>query len=64
MRMQDHMVAVSVPARTRDLAKDAAFRTGERLSDFLARAVREQHWRDRRAEHRRRAQEEAPAGSE
>jgi hypothetical protein len=62
--VREHLVCVNVTARTKALAKDACFRTKERLSDFLARAVREQHWRDRRAEHRRRAQEEAPAGPE
>jgi hypothetical protein len=62
--MRDLMVPVNVTARTRDLAKDACFRTKERLSDFLARAVREQHFRDRRQEHHRRAQEMAPAEPE
>ena len=56
--MREHLVAVSVPARTKDLAKDAAFRTEERLSDWLARAVQEQWRRDRRDE-RHRDREEA-----
>jgi hypothetical protein len=62
--MREHLVEVNVTARTRDLAKDACFRTKERLSDFLARAVREQCWRDRREEHHRRAQAEARGPSE
>jgi hypothetical protein len=62
--MREHLVEVNVTARTRDLARDACFRSKERLIDFFARAVREQHWRDRMAELRdRRAQEETPTGS-
>jgi hypothetical protein len=64
MPAHDHSVSIHVTARTKDLARDAAFRTKERLADWLARAVAEQHFRDRVAELHRRAHEMDPDRSE